>query len=138
MKYLWGKFSGFSIIARVVITLALLLLVAGLATRLSGTLHYLIFGNTEASAARGETVVAKEQTKAEANIADQAVGQVHERDVYREHVTQVVHDSEGKVNGSWKGERVGKDVDAAGADALCRLHDSLCRGPRPAPVQPVR
>jgi hypothetical protein len=138
MTKLWGLFSGLSLVFRLIIIALVVGAMVFAVSRFSGAIHYLIFGNTEAKVERGNVVVAKEQTKAEAKIADTAIEQVHERDVYREHVTNVVHDSEGKVDGAWHGETVGADVDAAGADALCRLHDTLCRGPRPAAVQPLR
>lgn len=98
-----------------------------------------LFGNPEVKREQGNTEIAKEQTKAESTIAGKTIENVHERDVYREHVTNIVHEAQGSVNNAWKGETVGKDVDAAGADALCRLSDSLCRGRDPAAqVQPVR
>jgi hypothetical protein len=91
------------------------------------------------AAEKGGRIVAEEQVTAEANIADKTIERVREREVFREHVTNIVHEGQGKVNDAWKDESVGKDVDAAGADTLCRLHDSLCRStPTGAPVQPVR
>jgi hypothetical protein len=91
------------------------------------------------AAEKGGRVVAEEQVKAEANIADKTIERVRERDVYREHVTNIVHEGQGKVDAVWDGKSVGKDADAAGAGALCKLHDSLCRGaPAGAEVQPVR
>lgn len=135
---IWARYNGFSIAWRIVIALALLLLIVGIGIRASDALHVLIFGNTEAQRQHGNAVVAREQTKAEGKIADKAIQSVQERDVYREHVTEIVHDSQGKVNNAWKGESVGKDVDAAGAAALCRLHDSLCRQPPAKAVQPLR
>ena len=138
MKALWTTFSALSWVVRAIIIVLIVAALAVAVTRFSGAIHYLIFGNTEAKREHGNVVVAKEQIKAEAKIADTAVDRVHERDVYREHVTTVVHDSEGKVNGAWHGETVGPDVDAAGADALCRLHATLCRGTRPTAMQPLR
>jgi hypothetical protein len=81
------RFNGFSLWPKIIIGIAAALLVTGLAVRASGALHYIIFGNTEAKRERGNTVVAQEQTKAEANIADGTIQTVHERDVYREHIT---------------------------------------------------
>ena len=127
MRSVWTAFSGLSLVVRAIIVILIVAALAFAVTRFSGAVHYLIFGNTEAKREHANVVVAKEQIQAEEKIADTAVERVHERDVYREHVTTVVHDSEGKVNGVWHGETVGPDVDAAGADALCRLHADLCR-----------
>jgi hypothetical protein len=97
-----------------------------------------IFGDPEVKRAQAGTVVAKEQTKAEANIADNVIQTVHERDVYREHVREVVHDGQGKVNAVDHGQQMDPAIDAAVAAGLCSVHDSLCRGTGAAPVQPVR
>jgi hypothetical protein len=137
IKNLLTRYNGFAIWARVVIGLAVALLAIGLLVRLSGAAHELIFGNTEAKREHGNVIVAQEQTKAEGAIAGKTIDTVHERDVYREHVTSVVHDGQEKVNNAWHGETVGVDVDAAGAAALCRVHDSLCRRAPAADVQPV-
>jgi hypothetical protein len=67
------RFNGFSLWPKIIIGIAAALLVTGLAVRASGALNYIIFGNTEAKRERGNTVVAQEQTKAEANIADATI-----------------------------------------------------------------
>ena len=131
-------FNGLSLVMRIIIIAVIVIAVGFAVHRLSGALHYLVFGDTEAKRERGNVVIAKAQTAAEGQIAGKAIDQVHERDVYREHVTEVVRQSKDRINGSWHGETVGPDVDAAGADALCRLHDSFCRQPRPATMQPLR
>jgi hypothetical protein len=133
------RFNGFSIGARIVIGIAALLLVIGIGYRVSGALKYIIFGNTEAKREHGNTVVAQEQTKAEGNIADNAIQTVHERDVYREHITQVVHDGQEKIHAADTGQQMDPAIDAAVAAGLCSVHDSLCRrAPGSAPLQPVR
>ena len=135
---IWGRYTGLSMVARVIVAVVLVVVAVFVVMRFSGAMHRLIFGDTEAKRQHANAVIAKEQTKAEAKIADTTVQTVHERDVYHERVTNIVHESEGKVSHAWKGETVGQDVDAAGADALCRLHDSLCRSSGPAEVLPVR
>lgn len=138
-RRLLTRYNGFAPWARIVIALALGLLVVGLALRASEALHVLIFGDTEARRERGNAVVAREQTRAESNIADQAIATVHERDVYREHVREVVRDSQERVNGADHGQQMDPAIDAAVADGLCRVHDSLCRrSPGAAPLQPLR
>lgn len=97
-----------------------------------------IFGNPEVRRERGNTVVSQEVGKAEANIADKSIERVRERDVYREHVRNVVIEGQKGVRDGWKGESVGTEVDAAGRAALCRLHDSFCGPGAAKEVQPVR
>lgn len=115
-------------------------LVGGLiALALAGTVVYrLFFQGQDLAREKGNRVVAEEQVTAEADIAQGAMEAVREREVYREHVTTIVRESGKEVDDAWNGETVGEGVDSAGAAALCKLHDSLCR-PAPAEaVQPVR
>ncbi len=108
-----------------------------IASAFSGIKHA-IFGNPEVQRQRGNAIVAEEQIEAEANIADGTIDTVRERDVYREHVREIVREGAQEVNDAWNGETVGKDVDASGAATLCRVHPSLCRGAGAETVQPVR
>jgi hypothetical protein len=137
-RKLVARFNGFSIGARIVIALALGLLVVGLGIRFADALHVLIFGNTEAKREQGNTRVAQEQTKAESNIAAGTIQTVHERDVYREHVTNIVREGQENIHAVDHGQPMDPAIDAATADALCRVHDSLCRPGAAPPVQPVR
>lgn len=132
-------FNGWSIWVRIVLVIVAIVAIIAIGIRAQGAIKYMIFGDTEAKRERGNTEVAKEQTHAEANIADKAIQTVHERDVYREHVTQVVHDNQEKVNAADHGQQMDPAIDAAVAAGLCSVHDSLCRQPpRPAALQPVR
>lgn len=135
---MWKRFKSFSLLARVIISIVAVFLAYFLIASAYAGIKHAIFGNPEVKRERGNTVVAREQGKAEANIADQTISTVRERDVYREHVREIVRDGQGRVNNAWKGETVGRDVDAAGAATLCSVHDSLCRPGASASVQPVR
>lgn len=135
---MFNRFSVLPLWARIALYIVAIALLYFLITSAWGGIKDRIFGNPEVARQKANVIVAHEQTKAEGNIADGAVAAVREHDIYREHVTSVVHDSERKVNNAWHGETVGADVDAAGADALCRLHNDLCRGSRAASVQPLR
>lgn len=100
--------------------------------------YRLFFQGEDLAREKGNRIVAEEQVQAEGQIVDNAMSAVKEREVFREHVTTIVRESNQEVNDAWTGEQVGEDVDAAGAAALCSLHDSLCR-PAPSPaVQPIR
>ena len=123
------RFNGFSLWARIVIGLVALLIVIGLSVRAVDAFKVFLFGNTEAKREHANTVVAQEQTKAETKIADKAIESVHERDVYREHITQVVHDGQERVNAADHGQQMDPAIDAAVAAGLCSVHDSLCRRP---------
>ena len=133
-----NRFNLLPLWVRIIATIVVIALGYFLITSGFNGIKQAIFGNPEVARQKANVSIAKEQTKAEGNIADGTIAAVREHDIYREHVTNIVHDSEGRVNNAWHGETIGTDVDAAGADALCQLHDSLCRGPRPAPVQPLR
>lgn len=112
---------------------------AVLALCLAGVVVYrLFFQGQDLAREHGARVVAEEQSAAEGSIVDGTMGALHERDAYREHVTTVVRDGTREIENVWTGETVGDGVDRAGAAALCRLHDSLCRPDGSAPVQPVR
>lgn len=102
-------------------------------------LRPIVFGRTDNARERGGRIVAEEQAKAGDKIAGKTLDTVHERDVYREHTREIIERRSEEVNNAWSGESVGKGVDAAGAAALCELHDDLCRRDRrPAEVQPIR
>jgi hypothetical protein len=132
------KFMSFAPWVRVVIYAAAGLLVVGLLVNGVSSLRNAIFGNPEVKREQGRTVVAQEQGKAEATIADKTVEKVRERDVYREHIREVVRQGQEKVNAADKGQQMDPEIDAAVAAGLCGVHDSLCRRPRATPVQPVR
>lgn len=135
---MFSRFNALSLWIRIAAYIIAALLAYLLITSAWSGIKDRIFGNPEVARQKANVVVAQEQTKAEGNIADGTIAAVREHDIYREHVTSVVHDSERKVSNAWHGETVGADVDAAGADALCRLHNDLCRGTSTAPVQPLR
>ena len=88
---------------------------------------------------KGGRVVAEHQVEAEANIADRTIENVHTREVYREHVTNIVTKAQEEINRADEGQQMDPAIDAAAAAGLCRLRDSLCRRPAaPEEVQPVR
>jgi hypothetical protein len=132
------RFSSFVPWARYVIIGCVVILAYFLITSAFTGVKHAIFGNPEVKREQGAKIVAEEQTEAEAEIADSTINHIRERDVYREHTREIVREGQGRVNDAWDGETVGADVDAAGADTLCRVHNSLCRGAPAEGVQPVR
>jgi hypothetical protein len=133
-----SRFNGFALWARIVIGACVLVLGYVLITSAFSGIKHAIFGNPEVKREQGRTIVAREDTKAEANIADGTIERVRERDVYREHVREIVREGQEKVNAADRGQQMDPEIDAAVAAGLCGVHDSLCRRPPTAPVQPVR
>lgn len=124
----WAIRIGLGVLAAALIVFAVM--------RLPAVLHTFIFGDPTAKIAHAGTVVAQEQTKAEANIAAQTIQKVHEQDVYREHVTNVVHETQEKINEADTGQQMDPALDAAVAAGLCQLNGSLCRkSPTDAPAK---
>lgn len=132
------RFMSFAPWARYVILGSLMVIAYFIVTSMVTGLQHAIFGNPEVKREQANTKIAQEQVVAETEIADAAIGQVRERDVYREHIRTVVRESQEQVDEVWDGESVGRDVDAAGSAALCRVHHDLCRPDPSADVQPVR
>lgn len=131
-------FNGFALWARIAISVSVAIIGYFLITSAFSGIKHAIFGNPEVKRERGNARVAQEQTTAEATIADGTINTVRERDVYREHVREIVREGQGAVNDAWNGETVGADVDRAGAATLCRVHNSLCRSAPAEDVQPIR
>jgi hypothetical protein len=120
-------FNSFALVPRLVIGVALLALAVGVGYRMVGAVKYMIFGNVEAKRERGNTIVAQEQGQAAKETGIEATGAVvrtYERHVQVDHIVKEGQDA---VRRADKGEQMATDIDAAGAAALCRVHDSLCR-----------
>jgi hypothetical protein len=123
---------------RIVVGLLVAALILFAVMRLPAVLHALIFGDPQSKIEHANAVVAREQTKAEANIATQTIEKVHEQDVYREHVTNVVHEAQEKVNEADHGQQMDPEIDAAVAAGLCKLNQQLCRQSPASPGDPPK
>lgn len=121
------RYNGFALWAKIVIAIAVGLLAIGLAVRAGGALKYLIFGNTEAKEARANTVVAEEQGRASKETGIEAAETVVRTYEYHTTVDRTVKEGQNAVNRADKGQQMDPAIDAAGADALCRLSQDLCR-----------
>jgi predicted metalloprotease len=100
--------------------------------------YRLFFQGQDLAREKGNRIVAEEQNTAEGQIVDNTMKAIRSRDIYREHTTTIVRESREEINNAWTGETVGQAVDAAGADALCRMHDDLCRPSASPGVQSIR
>lgn len=132
------RFKNASPIGRIISAVISLIVVGLVVWLLWAVVYRLFYQGQDLAKAKGNAIVATEQGTAETKIAGTAMDAMKERDVYHETVRTIVTEGRSNVNGAWKGETVGADVDRAGAAALCRVHDSLCRQPAAPPVQPVR
>lgn len=135
MSKLWDRFKAASPLARGISAVATLIMVVLVVWLLWAVVYRLFYQGQDLAKARGATIVATEQGTAESKIAGTAMDAMKERDVYHETVRTIVTEGRSNINDAWKGETVGADVDRAGAAALCRVHDSLCRQPPAAKVQ---
>lgn len=100
-----------------------------------GNIKEAIFGDPEVIQARGETEVARVETEAAVTAGKASNEALVTRYEYHREVERVVRDGQANVNAAYKGGKIDEDVDAAGAAALCSLHDGLCRGTGAVEVQ---
>lgn len=138
MKRLWRVFRGFNPIARIVVAIAGPLLTILLAWGAYSWLKNSFFGGAEAVRQGAERVIQEELTGAAEETGRAAGEEIVRTYEYRTEQRTIVREGQANVDRAWDGETVGEDVDAAGADALCRLHHSLCRDTGPAGLRPVR
>lgn len=107
------------------------------ARALFGDIKEWIFGDPEVIRAEAEADTNAEIARTEAEIGQDAGQAIVERHYYHDRVTRVVNDGVAAVRAADDGGKINEEMDAAGAAALCGLHDSLCRpdDQRPASVQ---
>jgi hypothetical protein len=135
---MWDKWKQASPTWRILSGIAAVVILGLIAWLLWAVVYRLFFQGQDLAKEKGNAIVAQEQGKAESNIAVKTLDSVKERDAGREEIRIIVQEGRSRVDEAYKGETVGVDVDRAGADALCRVHNGLCRHPGPATVQPVR
>ena len=127
MRGLWARYSGFSVVARIIIAVALLLLLVGLGVRLQQAVKVLIFGNVEAKREHAGLVVAKEQGQAAKETGIEATGTVVRTYEHHVQVDHIVKESQNAITRADRGQQMDPGIDAAIADGLCRVHPDLCR-----------
>jgi hypothetical protein len=132
------RFNGFSLWAKLIVYIALAALAIGIAVRAGGAFKYLIFGNTEAKQAQGQTIVAEEQGWAAKETGIEATATAVRRQESHAKRDRVVREGQDAINRADRGQQMDPAIDAAVADGLCRVHDSLCRRGEQRQVQRVR
>jgi Sec-independent protein translocase protein TatA len=129
MNRAWGWFSGLGLWLRLIIGVVAAALIIFAAMRLPGAIKYMIFGDTGAKREHANTVVAQQQGEATKEIGAAAQNEVvrtYEHDVQIDHIVREGQDAVAKAD---HGQQMDPDIDNAVAAGLCRVHDSLCRGP---------
>lgn len=94
-----------------------------------------VFGGRAAIKAQAEQVVTEEQGKAATAAGQASAGTLREHYTYRTETQTIVREGQAAVNQAYKGGKIDEEVHAAGAAALCKLHDDLCTGDQAVEVQ---
>lgn len=121
------RFFGLPLWAKLIAYVVAALLAIFVVARLIGALQIALFGDPRVKQEHGNAVVAQEQTQAAKDTGLEATNTVvrtYERTVQVDHV---VREGQNAIQRADKGQQMDPAIDAATADALCRVHDSLCR-----------
>lgn len=121
------RFFGLPLWAKLITYVVAALLAIFMVARLIGALQIALFGDPRVKQEHGNAVVAQEQTQAAKDTGLEATNTVvrtYERTVQVDHV---VREGQNAIQRADKGQQMDPAIDAATADALCRVHDSLCR-----------
>ena len=121
------RFFGLPLWAKLIAYVVAAMLATFVVARLIGALQIAFFGDPRLKQEHGNTVVAQEQTQAAKDTGLEATNTVvrtYERTVQVDHV---VREGQNAIQRADKGQQMDPAIDAATADALCRVHNSLCR-----------
>lgn len=129
----WARYNALSVTWRLIV--AAVTAVAILAVGY-GAYHELwwIFGGRAATKAEANNKVEQAHSNAIESVGSNVANKIVERDVYRTEVDRTVREGQDAVAKADHGQQMDPAIDAAVADSLCKLHDSLCRGPKANPV----
>lgn len=121
------RFFGLPLWAKLISYVVAAMLATFVVARLIGALQIAFFGDPRLKQEHGNAVVAQEQTQAAKDTGLEATNTVvrtYERTVQVDHV---VREGQNAIQRADKGQQMDPAIDTATADALCRVHDSLCR-----------
>lgn len=90
-------------------------------------IYRLFFQSQDLAEERGNRIVAEDQAQAAADTASETIDTVQRGNAEKAEIQNRVRQGQSRVSQVDKGGTVDEEVDAAGAAALCGLHDSLCR-----------
>lgn len=122
-----ARYSGFGMIPKIVIATAAGLLMLGIGIRGVQAFKVFLFGNTEAKEARANTVIAEEEGIAARETGIEAANTVTRTFERHTEVERIVRETNDAIARADRGQPMDPELDAAGADGLCRMHDDLCR-----------
>jgi hypothetical protein len=115
---IWAKLIAYAIAAALAIFVA---------ARLIGALQIAFFGDPRVKQEHGNAVVAQEQTQAAKDTGAEATNTVvrtYDRTIQIDHW---VKEGQNAIARADRGQQMDPAIDAATANALCGVHDSLCR-----------
>lgn len=121
------RFFGLPIWVKLIVYVVGALVAIFLVMRVIGGIRIALFGDPRLKEAQGNTVVAQEQTQAAKDTGLEATNTVvrtYERTVQ---IDRVVREGQDAIARADKGQQMDPAIDAATANALCGVHDSLCR-----------
>lgn len=121
------RFIGLPIWAKLIAYAVAAIIAFFLIARVIGGLRIALFGDPRVAQEHGNTVVAEEQGQAAKDIGLEATNTVTRTYEYHTTVDRVVKEGQNEINKADHGQQMDPAIDAATANALCSVHDSLCR-----------
>lgn len=121
------RFLGLPIWVRLIAYMIVAALAIFLAARLIGGIQIALFGDPRLKQAQGNTVVAEEQTQAAKDTGAEMTNTVVKTYEHMVQIDHVVKEGQNAIQRADRGQQMDPAIDAATANALCGVHDSLCR-----------
>lgn len=121
-------FQGLGTLWKVAVIVGLFLLAMFAWNSMAEKIRDWLYGDPDVIRAEADAEVAREQGAAEQEIGKAATDAVIERHYYHDRTTKIVEQAKRDIAAADDGGMINEEMDAAGAAALCGLHDSLCRG----------
>lgn len=121
------RFVGLPLWARAIGYLAGAALAIFITMRLIGALQVALFGDPRVKHEHGKAVVAQEQTQAAKDTGAEVTNTVTRTYEHYTTIDRTVREGQNAIAKADKGQQMDPAIDAATANALCGVHDSLCR-----------
>lgn len=121
------QFFGLPIWAKLIAYVVAALLAIFVVMRLVGALQIAFFGDPRVKQEHGNAVVAQEQTQAAKDTSAEVTNTVTRTYEHYTTIDRAVGRGQNAIAQADKGQQMDPAIDAATANALCGVHDSLCR-----------
>lgn len=121
------RFFGLPIWAKLIAYVVVALLAIFIVMRLVGALQIAFFGDPRVKQEQGNTVVAQEKTQAAKDTGAEVTNTVTRTYEHYTTIDRTVREGQDAIARADKGQQMDPAIDAATANALCGVHDSLCR-----------